>query len=122
MSIGEPSLTKSKAKLGIEAARLANLERNQTLSSNLPANFESIQKKYVSMLKSYESYRPGQRKKSEVKPLEEEMQHQDEECNVSDGEIEEGIEVKERLQNETTSVTGIQNTANYSHLHLHQLS
>ena len=70
------------------------------------------------MLKSYGTYKPGQRKKSEVKFLEDEMEHQDEECNVSDAEIEEGIELKERLQNETISVIGAQNTANYSHLNL----
>ena len=81
-----------------------------------------IQKKYVSMLKSYESYKPGQRRKSEVKFLEGDIEHQDEECNVSDGEIEEGIEVKERFQNETTSINGAQNTANYSHLNLRQIS
>ena len=70
------------------------------------------------MLKSYDSYKPGQRKKSEARVPEEDMQHQDEECNVSDGEIEEGIDVKDRFQNETGSVTGAQNTANYSHLNL----
>lgn len=52
-----------------------------------------MQRKYVNMLKSYEQYKPGQKKKSEVKLVD--FYHQDEECNLSD---EENAGGKDRLQ------------------------